>query len=83
MKFVAFDLPIWIKFAISIVYDIVDFFIPLGFTQLYNLVGIPLGYALWGPIGLANAWELVIPMDVLGKLIPTMTVTGILSLGGK
>lgn len=84
-------IPIWMKFTISIIYDIVDFFIPLGFTQFYNIViGVPLGFILWGPLGVANLWEAFVPFDVAGKLIPTMTSIGviveypeILPFGGK
>ena len=84
MKIDIFGLPLWMKFAIAITYDVVDFFSLPGLGQLYDIVGIPLGYAMWGPIGLANAWEVVDPLDVTDRFIPTMTITGILSLtGGK
>lgn len=77
-----FGLPLWEKFAISIVYDVVDLISIPGFGQLYDVIGVPLGYALWGPIGIANAWEIFDPLDVTDRFVPTMTITGILSLAG-
>ena len=76
------ELPVWLKFAISIVYDVVDFFSIPGIGSLYDVVGVPLGYALWGPIGLANLWEIADPLDVTDRFVPTMTITGILSTAG-
>lgn len=84
MKIDIFGLPPWIKFAIAIVYDVVDLLSIPGLGELYDVVGIPLGYALWGPLGLANAWEVLDPMDAADRFIPTMTIVGVLAtFGGK
>lgn len=71
------SLPTWMKFAIAIIYDVVDLFSVPGLGTLYDIIGIPLGFALWGPIGLANAWEIVDPVEATDRFIPTMTLAGI------
>lgn len=77
-------LPTWVKFVIAILYDMVDFLIPPGIGSIYDIIGIPLGYAMWGPLGLVNAWELLEPTDVLDSFVPTMTIAGlVVTFGGK
>lgn len=78
-----YGLPLWQKFAISIVYDVVDFFSVPVFGTMYDVVGIPLGLALWGPIGLINTWEVFDPLDATDRFVPTMTIAGLMSLGVK
>ena len=82
MKIDIYGLPLWVKFGIAIIYDIVDLISIPGIGELYDIVGIPLGYALWGPLGLANAWEVLDPLDVTDRFIPTMTIIGILATVG-
>lgn len=82
MKIDIFGLPLWIKFIIAIVYDVVDLLSLPGLGELYDVVGIPLGYALWGPLGLANAWEVLDPLDAADRFIPTMTIIGVLASTG-
>lgn len=74
------NLPLPVKFAIAIGYDLGDLVSIPGFGTAYDIAGIPLGYALWGPVGLANAWEVLDPLDVTDRVIPTMTMTGLASL---
>ena len=71
------SLPTLLKFVIAATYDIVDLFSIPGLGTLYDVIGIPLGFALWGPIGLANAWEIVDPVDAVDRFVPTMTLAGI------
>lgn len=64
------------KVVISVIYDIGDFTIgriPI-FGTFYDLFGVWLGYILWGPIGLINAWELLDPTDQIDGFIPTMSI---------
>ena len=73
----ALSMPV--RFIIAIVYDIVDFLsIPVLGTA-YDLIGVPLGVYLWGPVGLMNAWELVEPTDQIDKFIPTMVIAGLVA----
>ena len=72
-----YGLPIWVKFGIAALYDGLDLFSIPGLGQLYDVIGIPLGYAMWGPIGLANAWELVDPVDAADRFVPTMVLAGV------
>lgn len=70
-------LPVWLKFIIAIIYDVVDLVSIPGLGTLYDIIGVPLGFALWGPVGLANAWEIVDPADAMDRFVPTMTMAGI------
>jgi len=65
------------KFAIAIAYDAIDFFSIPVLGQIYDVIGIPLGYILWGPLGLTNAWELLDPVDTIDRFVPTMTLAGV------
>lgn len=77
-------IPIWLKFAISITYDVVDIFSVPVLGSLYDIIGVPLGVALWGPWGFAQIWEVLDPTDVVDRFVPTMTIAGlIVYYGGR
>jgi len=64
------------RLALSIVIDIADFTfgrIPI-FGTVTDGVGTVVLYALWGPAGLVNAWELVDFTDQADGFIPTATL---------
>jgi hypothetical protein len=64
------------RLALSIVIDIADFTlgrIPI-FGTVTDGVGTVVLFALWGPTGLANAWELVDFTDQADGFIPTATL---------
>jgi hypothetical protein len=64
------------RLALSIVIDIADFTfgrIPI-FGTVTDGVGTVVLYALWGPAGLVNAWELVDFTDQVDGFIPTATL---------
>ena len=65
------------KFAIAIAYDVIDLFSIPVLGEIYDAIGIPLGYILWGPLGLTNAWELLDPLDTIDRFVPTMTLAGV------
>ena len=65
------------KFAIAIAYDAIDLFSIPVLGEIYDAIGIPLGYILWGPLGLTNAWELLDPLDAIDRFVPTMTLAGV------
>lgn len=72
-----YTLPRWQKFTIAGTYDVLDLFSVPGLGSFYDFIGIPLGYALWGPVGLANAWELMDPTDAVDRFFPTMVIAGL------
>lgn len=72
-------LPVWLKFVIAAIYDIVDLFSLPGLGTIYDVIGIPLGVALWGPAGLMNAWEVVDPADAIDRFVPTMVISGLVA----
>ena len=77
-----------LKLGIAIIFDVVDFFlgqVPVVGTAV-DVVGTGLGLVLWGPIGLAQAWEVVAvgPGNTIDAFIPTLTLAGImLRLSGR
>jgi len=75
-----------VKFSIALAYDFIDFISIPGIGTIYDLIGVPLGVYLWGPVGLMNAWELVEPTDQVDKFIPTMVIAGLVAefgIGGN
>lgn len=73
-----YGLPLWIKFTIAGIYDLMDLMSVPFLGSLFDGVGILLGVALWGPVGLVNTWELIDPTDQFDKFVPTMVLSGIL-----
>jgi len=63
------------RLALSIVIDIADF--TLGRIPVFGTVTDGVGtivlFALWGPAGLVNAWELIDVTDQADGFIPTAT----------
>lgn len=64
------------RLALSIIIDVADF--TLGRIPVFGTVTDGVGtivlFALWGPAGLANAWELVDVTDQADGFIPTATL---------
>ncbi len=64
------------RLALSIVIDIADF--TLGRIPIFGTVTDGIGtivlFALWGPAGLVNAWELIDVTDQADGFIPTATL---------
>ena len=74
----------WIilKFIIAIAFDVFDFFIgriPIAGTVIDFIGGI-IGLLLWGKIGALQFGELLDFTDQIDGFIPTVTISGILSL---
>jgi hypothetical protein len=67
------------RLALSIIIDIADF--TLGRIPIFGTVNDGIGtivlYALWGPAGLVNAWELVDFTDQADGFVPTATLIGL------
>lgn len=64
------------RLALSIIIDVADFTfgrIPV-FGTLNDGIGTVVLFALWGPAGLVNAWELVDFTDQVDGFIPTATL---------
>lgn len=70
----------FIRLALSVAIDALDF--TLGRIPILGSVGEGLGagfmFALWGPGGLAYAWELVDVTDQLDGFIPTATIIALI-----
>ena len=64
------------RLALSVLIDIADF--TLGRIPVFGTVNDGVGtvvlVALWGPVGLTNAWELVDFTDQIDGFIPTATI---------
>lgn len=74
-----------LKFAVSITYDVADFFIgriPI-FGTVFDAAGGILAVYLWGNYGLLQFLELADVTDQFDGFIPTVTIAGILSQGLK
>ncbi len=69
----------FLRLAFSIVVDIFD--LTLGripiFGSVTEGVGTVVLFAMWGPIGLANLWELVDWTDQADSFIPTATLVAL------
>jgi hypothetical protein len=66
----------FLRLAFSIVIDVFDFTlgrIPI-FGSVTEGVGTVVLYALWGPAGLVNLWELVDWTDQADAFVPTATL---------
>ena len=82
-----------IKMVVSVIIDIGDFVVTFMSSifglpiisvvgTLYDIVTVPIGYAMWGKIGLLNIWEVIAITDIgngVDAWIPTMTITGFIS----
>jgi len=68
------------RFAIAVVIDIVDLILPTShipiLATIMDAIYIPIALFLWGPAGLAQATELVMP-SVVDGFLPMMTLAGI------
>lgn len=74
--------------AISVMIDIFDaLIVPLDVVclgDLFDIICAFVGWVLWGPMGLLNAWELIGfgPLAAL-DYIPTMTLIGLTQRGAS
>ena len=71
----------WVKYVISISYDILDFTIgriPI-FGTLFDVIGGILAINLWGSVGAIQFLEVLDPTDQIDSLIPALTIAGLLS----
>jgi hypothetical protein len=68
------------KIFISVIFDILDFFMPPAIGTVYDAVGGFLGIILWGPLGAAQFGELIDITDRIDAFIPTLTIIGLISL---
>lgn len=77
MGFQGVPLPVWAKFAICIVFDLIDMTVGrllLGVTLLTDVGNALIMFLLWGPIGLLAAWEAVEFTEVVDGFVPTNTL---------
>lgn len=74
------NFPIF-KFAVSVIWDFLDFtiFRIPGIGTVTDVISIPLAFALWGPVGVTASWELLDVTDQLDAEVPTLTLIGIYS----
>lgn len=77
MNFQGMPIPVWAKFTICIVFDLIDMTVGrvmLGvgiFTDIGNAL---IMFALWGPIGLLAAWEALDVTEQIDGFVPTNTI---------
>jgi hypothetical protein len=83
MNLATFDgvpLPIWAKFTFCIMADLFDMTIGrlfIGVSLFSDTASALVMYLLWGPLGLAAAWETFEPTEQLDGFIPTNTLIAI------
>lgn len=69
----------FLRLAFSVVIDIFD--LTLGRLPIFGSVTEGVGsivlWAMWGPIGLVNLWELVDVTDQVDSFIPTATLVAL------
>ncbi|QLQ13275.1 MAG: hypothetical protein HZY74_08295 [Brevundimonas sp.] len=77
MGFQGIPMPVWAKFAICIVFDLIDMTVGrlmLGVAIFTDVANALIMFALWGPIGLFAAWEAVDVTEQLDGFVPTNTL---------
>ncbi|MBS1266399.1 MAG: hypothetical protein MAG795_00366 [Candidatus Woesearchaeota archaeon] len=70
-----------IKLIISIILDILDFFMPPGIATIYDIICGFIGLFFWKGKGAVQFIEII---DITGRIspfIPTLTIMGLLSIG--
>ena len=75
------DIPVWLKFLISVIWDILDFTIgrvPV-FGSFFDMAGGFLAILLWGYEGILAFWEMIDITDQLDSVFPTVTIIGVIS----
>jgi hypothetical protein len=76
MGFQGIPMPVWAKFTICIVFDLIDMTIGrvlFGVSLIGEAVTALVMFALWGPLGLLAAWEAVDVTEQLDGFVPTCT----------
>lgn len=75
------NLPIPVKLGLSIILDALDFvaFIPFG-GIIFDLIQTGMAYLLWGHTGALAVVEVILPNQI-DAFIPSVTITGLISMG--
>lgn len=72
---------IWARLGISLAFDILDSMkLPILAGPLSGIIGTALAINLWGNNGALASWEILELSDTLDRFIPSVTLTGILSI---
>ena len=69
------------KFAISAIYDLLDFTIgriPI-FGTVFDVFGGVLALKLWGAVGVIQFFEVLDPTDQIDAFIPMLTIAGLIT----
>ncbi|MEE9329404.1 MAG: hypothetical protein V3V30_04635 [Parvularculaceae bacterium] len=68
------------KLILAIVLDLVDFTLGrmFGFGMLVDVVMVFVAYIMFGPLGLAQAWEMLEPTDQIDGFVPTFTILALI-----
>lgn len=77
MGFHGIPMPVWAKFGICILFDLIDMTIGrvmLGVSLFSEGVTALVMFALWGPLGLFAIWEAVDITEQADGFIPTNTL---------
>lgn len=80
MNYEGMPLPVWMKFAVCMGFDLFDFTIGrllLGVSVVTDIGSAAIMYTLWGPKGLFALWEVFDPTEQLDGFIPTNTLIAI------
>ena len=83
------DTTLMLKFAIAIIWDILDFAVlhtpplPPFLGTITDFISIPLAIALWGEEGLLASWELLDPTEIVDSFVPTLTIIGLIQYVNK
>ena len=74
--------PAYIKLAIALVLDIVDFTLGrvLGFGTAMDLVFVLVGFLMFGWKGLFQLWEVIDLSDQVDGFVPTLTLIALTEL---
>jgi len=80
MSYEGMPLPVWMKFAVCIGFDLFDFTVGrllLGVSLFTDVASAAIMYVLWGPKGLFALWEVLDPTEQLDGFVPTNTLISI------
>jgi hypothetical protein len=71
----------FIKLTISIIFDVLDFFVRVpGFGTIWDIGGGVLSILLWGAPGAAQLLEVLDITDQIDSFIPTVTLAGLYNI---
>lgn len=74
-----------VKLILSILLDIVDFFIGriIGVGMIGDLLIGICAVIMWGAPGIAAFWELLDPSEQIDGFVPTLTLIALSQMGAK